>query len=366
MPKKLIISILLLGAVLNVPSFALAQGEAPIQAPETVQEAQQFGIQILQGIPGAVKEVWDTQVMPLWTKMWHWVKNLWDSTIYSFVRGIWDRVLSFFGQEIEKRKPLIEEEFQKEKQELQQEIEESIPQAGKTLWERLKGFFQEQTPPETLAPSRQSFLVKPYLVYPADKPMIPEYEKALASYLSELQLWYQQMTGAAFVLAPLEIQRSSFDYLTMRCGENPSQQCLNEQNRIEGNWPAFLNKAIHGGKEEWEEKTVALIFSAGGGGFAGANQYPNYTGFAITGDWVLEPISGIPNDWGIPCRFSDGWQCQEGVPKGSPAHELGHAFGLPHPDEYEGESIMKWHGGYPETGFLPHEVNYLLQSPFFQ
>ena len=129
-----------------------------------------------------------------------------------------------------------------------------------------------------------------------------------------------------------------------------------------------MQKAVHDRKEQWEEQTIALIFSAGGGGYAGANQYENYAGFAITGDWVLEPLSGITNNWGIPCSLSDGWQCARNVPKGTVAHELGHAFGLPHPDEnqYLKDSIMKWHGDYPTVGFLPHEIKALLQSPFFQ
>lgn len=212
---------------------------------------------------------------------------------------------------------------------------------------------------------RTSFFVKPYLVYPADKPMYPEYETAVKNYLMELQNWYLEKVGKTFVMTPLEVVRSSYDYFTMRCGENPSQTCINDPSKLEGNWGAFINKAIHGGVEQWEEETVALIFSAGGGGYAGADLYPNYAGWAITGDWVLESISGVVNSWGIPSSYSDGWQCSGGVPKGSLAHELGHAFGLGHPDE-PGNSIMKWHGDYPNVGFLPSEVKYLLQSPFFQ
>ena len=128
-----------------------------------------------------------------------------------------------------------------------------------------------------------------------------------------------------------------------------------------------MNKAVHDGVEQWETQTVALIFSAGGGGYAGANQYTNYTGFGITGDWTLEPISGVTNTWGIPCSYSDGWQCATGVPEGSPAHELGHAFGLPHPGEqYVGQSIMEWHGDYPAVGFIQQEIDFLFNSPFFQ
>lgn len=214
--------------------------------------------------------------------------------------------------------------------------------------------------------SRSKFIVKPYLVYPVDKPAYPEYETAVKNYMDELQKWYCEKVGATFYMIPLQVVRSSYNYQTMRCGENPSQACLDDPKKLEGNWGMYMNMAIHNGVEKWEEETVALIFSAGGGGFAGANVYSNYAGFGITGDWVLEPLSGRANDWGIPCKYGDGWQCAGGVPKGSPAHELGHAFGLPHPDNYSGESIMKWHGGYPSVGFLSHEIENLRQSPFFK
>ena len=72
--------------------------------------------------------------------MWNIAKNIWDATISSFVRGLWDQTLSLFGQEIENRKPLFEEEFQREKEQLQQEIEEKLPESSKTLWGLLKRF----------------------------------------------------------------------------------------------------------------------------------------------------------------------------------------------------------------------------------
>jgi len=133
---------LLITAIALAAVPALAQEEtSSIKAPETIEEAQEFGLQILQGLPVAMQEVWKTQVVPLWTKMWSTAKNVWDTTVFSWVKGLWDQVLSFFGQEIEKRKPLIEEEFKREKEELKQELEQKIPEPGKTLWNRIKGFF---------------------------------------------------------------------------------------------------------------------------------------------------------------------------------------------------------------------------------
>lgn len=218
-----------------------------------------------------------------------------------------------------------------------------------------------------------TYLVKPYLVYPSDKPMYPEYETAVKAYMQELQSWYLSKVGKTFYMAQLKVVRSAYTYDTIRCDPNPNDtippnaSCLSDPKRLDGNLGMYMNKAIHNGVEAWDPQTAALIFSAGGGGYAGANKYPNDTGFAITGDWVLEPISGVANSWGIPCSLSDGWQCSGGVPKGSPAHELGHAFGLPHPgSQYNGQSIMEWHGDYPTIGFIQKEIDSLKNSSFFK
>jgi len=132
--------ILILTITLSALPIATKAQLSSIKAPETIEEAGEFGIQILQALPGSFQETWKTQVLPLWTNMWNIAKNIWDATISSFVKGLWDQALSLFGQEIESRKPLFEEEFQREKEQLQQEIEENLPESSKTLWGLLKRF----------------------------------------------------------------------------------------------------------------------------------------------------------------------------------------------------------------------------------
>ncbi|OHA78541.1 MAG: hypothetical protein A3G10_00630 [Candidatus Wildermuthbacteria bacterium RIFCSPLOWO2_12_FULL_49_9] len=233
---------------------------------------------------------------------------------------------------------------------------------------------EEREPVVTQIEEPMVFIVKPYLVYPADKAMIPLYETAVQGYLAELRQWYFDQVGATFQMVPLEVIRHPFrNYLEMRCGENPRQECINNLSLFEGNWAQYMNEAIYGGAAAyyaggpcWAADTAYLVFGAGGGGYAGANSDGNSCGWAVVSDWVLEPISGVPNEWGIPCVYSSGWQCGGGVPKGTPAHELGHAFGLPHPGEqYADQSIRQWHGNYPGVGLLPQEIEFLRDSPFF-
>ena len=52
--------------------------------------------------------------------------------IWQIIKYLWQKIISVF------KKPEIKEEFEKEKQ----EIKQNIPQTGKSLWERIKGIFK--------------------------------------------------------------------------------------------------------------------------------------------------------------------------------------------------------------------------------
>ena len=127
----LIIAILLTGVI----SYSRAQ-EAP-KSPETLEEAKTLGERVLIGFPQALKEPWQ-QALAVWGKMFNWFKDFYQSYISSWLRGIWYKVLSVLGKEVEKRKPEIQEGFEEEKQEMK---EESV-KTGKSLWQRFKELIQ--------------------------------------------------------------------------------------------------------------------------------------------------------------------------------------------------------------------------------
>jgi len=127
--KILYNSIIILSiAGLLLPSFSFAQTAG---LPETSEDVKALGEKALEvgekEVPGMIKTMWQEQVLPIWQKMFNWVKT-----------NIWPKFYSWFQKEvspeIEKRKPLIEEEFEKEKEEVKAEL----PQVGNSLWEKFK------------------------------------------------------------------------------------------------------------------------------------------------------------------------------------------------------------------------------------
>jgi hypothetical protein len=200
--------------------------------------------------------------------------------------------------------------------------------------------------------------VQPYYVYPADQPMHPEYVAAIEKSIVEVQDWYRQKVGSTFRLLPLKIRRGDV-YPTMRGGPSPSEEVRSDVTKLPAWWES-LEAAVG----SYPPKTVSWVFAQGGGGYAAANLIKDHVGIGVFGDWVLEPLSGVREPNAIHSGYAT-WQVQGGTPMGTTVHELGHAFGLHHPDKYEGKSIMRWHGDYPYTGLLPHEIMILKESPYF-
>ena len=136
------------------PGFIFAQEQPGIEipvleAPKTLDEAQEGALHILDKIlaigPGIIKNIWDTQAVPLWKDMWAWTyQELWQKRFQPIVQGLWDRLLALLGREVEKRTPLVEQELQQEKQELAGELAQHGKNAGKSLWKRFLDLFRTE------------------------------------------------------------------------------------------------------------------------------------------------------------------------------------------------------------------------------
>jgi hypothetical protein len=106
---------------------------------------------------------------------------------------------------------------------------------------------------------------------------------------------------------------------------------------------------------------VVVIFLKGAGGMARGNGFGYYDdggGRAILGDWAIDSLQGqVPE--------GDYWWSGRRIQLGAVAHELGHGFGLIHPDEWGGpkEGVIMWSfWDYPNVGFADYDNNWLNQQ----
>lgn len=131
-----IYNIILVLAIVGIitPNFSFIRGQG-LTPPENIEEAKELGEKALETtqkeMPGLVEKIFNEEVLPIWQKMYDWVKaNIWPK-----IEGFFEK---FIKPEVEKRKPVIEEEFEKEKQEMKEEVKNTLPQVLKSLWEKFK------------------------------------------------------------------------------------------------------------------------------------------------------------------------------------------------------------------------------------
>lgn len=117
--NKLILIFIMLGLVL--PCFAFAQNQLPT-LPKDLKGAGKTGGDILK----------------IWGKMADIFSDWWNSYIFPWFKSLWQKIKAPLIKEMERRKPIIKEEFKKEEKQAKEEIKVETSKAGKTLWERFK------------------------------------------------------------------------------------------------------------------------------------------------------------------------------------------------------------------------------------
>ena len=132
MIKKIAVISAICGLLLPVFIFAQEQG---FEQPETFEEVKEMGEKSLEvgkrELPGVLEKIWQEEILPVWQRMYNWfMENAWPKIENWFKQEIEPRT----KEEIEKRKPIIEEEFKKEKE----EVKEELPEVTKSLWEKFK------------------------------------------------------------------------------------------------------------------------------------------------------------------------------------------------------------------------------------
>ncbi len=127
--KKIITILILFGLLL--PSFSFAQ-QGTVKLPENVEQAKEMGKGFLSIMPDFLKSSYQEAYR---VGKWFYQKAvpIWDSYIFPWLD-------KYVLQRIEQRKPVIEQEFQKEKVEVKESIKTEVPRVNKSFWEKVKEF----------------------------------------------------------------------------------------------------------------------------------------------------------------------------------------------------------------------------------
>ncbi len=189
-----------------------------------------------------------------------------------------------------------------------------------------------------------------YLITPKDKPFNAGYYNALSTTTVQLQAWYKlQMGGKTFVLNPLVLDTLTGLHNTEWYNGNNGDQSGTDP-RFYGYYNTFYEMQQLLGSGFNTSDYVYFVYVAAPGGGAGT------AGFCAMGDQDLKGLLGQNPENLNPNRWIGGG-----------GHELGHAFGLPHPDNQNGQSIM-WTGYliYPDCLLQQSDKDILNASPFFR
>lgn len=199
---------------------------------------------------------------------------------------------------------------------------------------------------------------------PSDRPYRPEYESALHTAVVDLNNWFADRLGGYVFSTPADpVQWYQTPHDSSWYQTDPSS-------------PAFYAGRF------WES-ALADAFALTGGGFNNPNdrwlfyidadplpaQYIGGTsGVALFGANDLRGLNGeplVPINPGDPATNPgfDRWV-------GGMGHELGHALGLPHPDDSPGgpdDYALMFYGylTFPDTYLRPIDETILLNSGFF-
>jgi hypothetical protein len=202
-----------------------------------------------------------------------------------------------------------------------------------------------------------------YLI-PSDRSQRQDYELAIKKAIENVQVWYLlQMSGKTFGLSKPVVEALYTNHPANFYATNPVGS--------DAPFWFFFNAvadgfALTGG--EFDDPKYRWVFyldadpacgQLGGGAAAGVALLPANDLRGLVGEANIPPCSFEPPDTHGVCRWVGGL-----------GHELGHTFGLPHPDPCPGgasDDALMCVGYiiYPFTYLLPTDRTILDASPFF-
>jgi len=143
------ITILVLTVSLTTPNFIFAK-EPPLKLPENLQQAKEMIIQavrkFVQEMPSVIKNIFKKDAIPIWQKMWNWIKDFWQNQIKPFFDNLWysnlkpkirfviEKIRDLLNSIMTRKEKEVRKEFTKEKEEMRKDVSGII----ESLWQRLK------------------------------------------------------------------------------------------------------------------------------------------------------------------------------------------------------------------------------------
>ncbi len=246
-----------------------------------------------------------------------------------------------------------------------------VPLGGLSLPKKITENFTQTTKPTVSRIADSSFSVQPIVFFPSDYPVDNAVISHFSQKMDEIRTYYsKQLDGKTFVLQPVKtiIGKNNATWYWCNNGESG---CIQKDG-----WKNVMEEI---GRPQFG--TINAIVFMGGGGLAGAN---NELATAMVGDvsvypeldgncnrvkkyyYKNDPINSLDR-----CTTEKMPSSRQGT--GAMAHELGHAFGLSHPNdigypvnspEYN-NSIMGNQGIFPGGSFNLREKGTLKRSAYF-
>jgi hypothetical protein len=204
--------------------------------------------------------------------------------------------------------------------------------------------------------------------------------------LADVQQWYARaLAGPTFGADPLIVHRSRHTFAELAADD------------FQAWWPLLDAEFAELGLAWNDSSDVSLLFLVqGAGGWAGADSENggidsvaqagdgvrgNLGGLALIGD---SSVAGILTG-ACPVDGVDGgtiWWCNWNTYRGTIAHELGHTWGIPHPDAFlapgpdgerrrwdcavDGDTVMQCHRNFPYDSLLSYEAAHFRSLRFFR